>query len=273
MLYTAHEIEPGILECRLSLRLLYTDAQDRAGFEDRWPSFYASDPAHPRVYRRTEADILAYRSESVIPQKTDDRPPRLLLVGNPASHSILAGMCFAFERDGQEHRFWVGLRKAGLLDFREGATSKPLESAMRNCQRKQQLLNLDYASPFRIGITVFYTLPSPASQTRWAGVSGLRALFGKAALDRIAEAERQRIAQLVKSFLAPKGAMLVFQRDAYEAVRDAGGPCYSFALAKAGKLDTTFRDNPNVRVSGVAPTRRMISNEMHDVLVRYASYL
>jgi hypothetical protein len=273
MLLTTRDISPGILGCRLDLRMLYTDERDRAKFEERWASFYASDQAHSAIYSRAENDALAYCSESLIPTKADDRPPLLLLGGNPASHSISAGMCFAFEGDKKEHRFWVGLRKAGLLDFREVASSDTFTPDKRNVQRKQQIFDLDYDSPFRMGITVFYTPPSPASRTAWAGVNGLRKLFGKEALDRIVEAEQRRIAQIVTSFMPQSGGMLVFQRDAYEAVRGITDTPYALNLALAGELHGTYRHHPNVHAVGVAPTRYMYSDKMCNSLIRYASFL
>ncbi len=261
---------------RLDLNSLYADPRDREKFEARWVDFYAADETHPSVFPRTESDTLTYLSESLIPSKTDHRPPLLLLVGNPASHSISSGMCFAFEGNKEkqrEHRFWTGLRKAHLLDFHEAAGSEMLAPEVRNCRRKQQFFDLDYASPFRIGITVFYTLPSPASKTSWSGVSGIRKLFGKEALDQIAEAEQQRIAQIVTSFIPHSGGMMVFQRDAYEAVRNTSDPHYSLALAKAGGLFGQYRYSPNVHVVGVAPTRNMLTSKVCDSLVRYTEHL
>jgi hypothetical protein len=273
MLLTTHDISPGILDCRLDLNSLYADPREREKFEARWVDFYAADETHPSVFSRIESDTLTYLSESLIPSKTDHRPPLLSLVGNPASHSISSGMCFAFEGNHHEHRFWIGLRKAHLLSFHEPAGSEMLAPEEHNRRRKQQFFDLDYASPFRIGITVFYTLPSPASQTSWSGVSGIRKLFGKEALDRIAEAEQQRIAQIVTSFIPHSGGMMVFQRDAYEAVHNTSDPHYSLALAKAGELYSTYRHNPNVHVVGVAPTRNMLTSKVCDSLVRYTEHL
>ena len=42
------------------------------------------------------------------------------MLGNPASHSVEAGMFFAFEGDGKEHRFWKNILKpSSLLELPE----------------------------------------------------------------------------------------------------------------------------------------------------------
>lgn len=181
-------------------------------------------------------------------------------------------MFFAFEGDHHEHRFWFGLRNAGLFDFKEATDFSMVEPGERNHQRKQKLIDLDYSSPFRIGMTVYYTLPSAASVAPWSGVSGIRRLLGTNALNRIAEVEQQRIAQIVKTFMPQGGGMMVFQRDAYEAVRGSVDPEYSLDQAKAGTLYAKYRNNPNVHVMGGAPTRYMFTGKMHDSLMRYASH-
>ena len=47
-----------------------------------------------------QKDDLVYRTEQLVPEKKDKRPPLLLVFGNPASHSVQAGMFFAFDDDG-----------------------------------------------------------------------------------------------------------------------------------------------------------------------------
>jgi hypothetical protein len=273
MLLIFKELRPGILECCLNLNLLYTDQRDRTAFVERWSDFSKSNEAYPNVFTGPESDTLTYLSETIIPTTSDSRPPLLLLLGNPASHSVASEMFFAFEGDHHEHRFWIGLRKAGILDFNEATDDSMLEPGERNHQRKRKLFKLDYSSPFRIGMTVYYTLPSAASGAPWSGVSGLRRLLGTQALNRIAEVEQQRIAQIVTTFMPQGGGIMVFQRDAYEAVRGSADPQYSLVQAKAGTLHAKYRNNPNVHVMGVAPTRLMFSSDVRDALLRYASRL
>ena len=270
MQITTRDVHIVIQEYCIDLKQLYTNESDRAGFDKRWEDFYRSDGTHPCVYSRAEKDKLTYRSESFIPTKKDDRYPLLLVVGNPASHSVASGMCFAFEGDGKEHRFWKGLREAKLLEFKEppGGDSFSVDEWSR--YRKECLFDLDYDSPFRIGITVFFSLPSPASDKTWSGVSGIRKLLGQDAFNRITEAEQLRMEQVVGNFMPNSGGMLVFQKDAYEAVRQPSDPEYSLDLARKGELIGTYRGNPGVVVMGVAPTRLMLSHKLGESLVRYA---
>ena len=120
----------------------------------------ASDPANPEIYR-LDGDKLIYTTEELIPEKTDHRPPLLLVLGNPASHSVKAGMFFSFEGTGREHRFWKSiLRPSGVLDL---ALDEDLPVTERNARRREHILDLDYDSPYRLGLAVFISLPSAAS--------------------------------------------------------------------------------------------------------------
>ena len=67
---------------------------------------------------KQEDDYLIYQSEHLVPIKFDNRPPLLLIFGNPASHSVKEGMFFSFEGNKKEHRFWKHtLKLAGLFDL------------------------------------------------------------------------------------------------------------------------------------------------------------
>ena len=128
----------------------------------RWTEYLGSDPSLTQVVRRVD-DKIFYITESLVPADRDNRPSLLLLLGNPAPHSVAAGMCFAFEGSGREHRFWVALRHAGLLEFPSDSRTRSCALEARNRIRKQELFRLDYTSPFRISILVYFSLPSAAS--------------------------------------------------------------------------------------------------------------
>ena len=102
MLLITSDVRPGIQECHLDLTELHPDKHDRVIFKERWSDFCRSDKTDPGVYTLNDNDTLTYFSESLIPIETDERPPLLLLLGNPASHSVSAGMCFAFEGNRHE---------------------------------------------------------------------------------------------------------------------------------------------------------------------------
>ncbi len=141
--------ESCTIQCTINLSMLFDSAMQRKGFDQKWEAFLKSDPANQRVYKIT-GNLLEYRSEQLIPRKTDRRPPLLLVFGNPASHSVASGMFFSFEGQGREHRFWKHiLQPAGILDFPvpKGGSIEEL-----NADRRERMFGLDYESPFRKGM-------------------------------------------------------------------------------------------------------------------------
>ena len=270
---TFKEATLGILEFRLDLRALYSDRRSRSRFEEKWEGFAASDATHPQVFRREGSDTIVFFSESLIPNRLDDRPPVLLLLGNPASHSVASGMCFSFERDNREHRFWLGLRKAGILEFHSDSLSPPLPWHERNRIRKKEFFALQYSSPFRIGISVYFSMPSAASDPKWAGVAGLERLFGRKALCAIATEEDRRIADMLQRFMANGGGVITFQKSAYEGVRSLETPSYSIDLAKNGGLRGKCKHNSRVYLVGAPPTRFLHSEKYQRLLACHKDYL
>ena len=251
------DLEPGIQEVTLNLEALYPDENERNQFEKRFVEFLNSDCLHSEIFKRRNNTVI-YRTECIVPKKQDDRPPLLLVFGNPASHSVASGMFFSFERSKQEHRIWKTLSQADILSFSSlpgGELRKTLDELMQ--LRKTALLdNLSYDSPFRIGLAVFYTMPSPASVKRWGGVKGLRNLFWKKALTRIDESEKQRIGEIIREFVSPNGAVIAFQKDAYSGIKSSASPDYTLAQAKKGYLAGNCQCNSDVRLFCMPPTRQ-----------------
>jgi hypothetical protein len=183
-------------------------------------------PAYNQDIFSLQGDVLNYRSEVFVPDKTDNRPPLLLLLGNPASHSVAAGMCFAFEKGGQEHRFWRILDKTGILTFLE-QLPESADPNEKNELKRKALKELEYLSPFRIGIAVFYSMPSTASDRKWAGISGIRKLLGAKAFGILSLEEEHRIGMLISKFIGSPGGIITFQKEAYNKMRSLDTPGYS----------------------------------------------
>jgi hypothetical protein len=136
------------LKCEINLENLYKTPAEKKRFKLNWCQFIESHPYNAQIFN-LKGNRLSYDSEQLIPTKTDQRPPLLLVLGNPASQSIKNGMFFSFEGNGNEHRFWKSiLKKSGVLTLKCD-TSLPYDKL--NEVRKNQLLNLDYDSPYRIG--------------------------------------------------------------------------------------------------------------------------
>jgi hypothetical protein len=249
----------GIQEFELDLTLLYPTIEERNKFRLRFENFLQSDSFHQHIIS-LHGDFLRYLSEIFISNKEDERPPLLLLLGNPASHSVAAGMCFAFEKGGYEHRFWRILRETGVLEFNQ-QTSFNNDPTTRNEEKREALQELDYRSPFRIGIAVFYSLPSSASDPKWSGVNGVRKLFGKKALEKISACEEQRIGALLSKFMGDHGGILAFQKDAYNRIRSFDTPPYSRDLARRGLLLGQYTHFSQIYLAGSPPTRMMNSED------------
>lgn len=239
------------LKCKIDLDQLLPTQVERQRFDDKWAAFLASDPCNPKIFK-IEKHFLKYESEQLIPKKKDKRPPLLLVLGNPASHSVHAGMFFSFEKNRKEHRFWKSILKpAGILDLPE-VSSGSIEKM--NHRRLEQLWNLNYKSPFRIGLCVFFTMPS-APGGKWGGVAGIQKLLGIRALRRLEIEEAKRIHTCAENFLGTKGKMVIFQKNAWNALRSDNDPEYRIELARAGALKGRLENVFGTDILGIPPTR------------------
>jgi len=239
------------LICEIDLDKLLPTPTEWTRFDDKWNSFLASDDTNPKIFNRMK-NTLIYESEQLIPVKTDSRPPLLLVLGNPASHSVHAGMFFSFEGNKKEHRFWNYIRrKSGILDL-PTYDNMPVEKM--NSLRKRQLLDLNYKGPFRIGLCVFISMPS-APGGKWGGIAGIQRLIGVKALRRLEIEESRRVRQCAEEFLGRGGKAIIFQKNAWAALRSGDDPPYGIEEAKSGALKGRLKDMPGVEILGVPPTR------------------
>lgn len=258
------DIETSIQRVSLNLRDLYTDEDELTKFKERWTQFKDptnSDHSTSEIYEHAlEDDWLTYETETLLPRKKSDKMiSLLLLLGNPASHSIKERMFFSFEQgrasDRREHRFWDVLALSCV--FAPRIAAEGLDE--RNMIRKQKIYTLDYDSHFRIGLAVFYSMPN-ASSGKWSGVAGLRRLFGKAAFEKITAWEKQRIESLIADYAAPDGIVVAFQKDAYVQIKSDDSPKYKLSKVKAEGIKGRCESQPNVKLYCLAPTRLMRMN-------------
>ena len=214
--------DPVKLLCEIDLKKLLPAMKQRERFNIKWKDFLDSDPCHKEIFD-LKGDRLKYQSEQLIPSKPDDRPSLLLVLGNPASHSVKEGMFFSFEGNKKEHRFWKNILKpAGVLNL---IYDKNLSVEKLNADRKNQLLNLDYESPFRIGLCIFISMPSAASG-KWSGIAGVQKLIGAKAMRELEKEETLRVIKCAREFLSPDGTVVAFQKNAWNALRSKGDPEY-----------------------------------------------
>lgn len=238
------------LLCTLNLELLYPAEKDLRSFDHRWQEFFSSDLNNQYVFTR-KGNTISYLHKSWVPEKNNGKYSTLFLFGNPAPHSVIKDVYFAFEGNGAEHRFWKVFRELGFIDL--FGTDKNI---------KNKFLNLEYNSPFRLGFEVLYTFPSSASKPKWSGVMGLERLFGKQAIKQILIVERERLKPLIDRFLRNNGVIIAMQRDAYNAVSQN---TYHLDLAVNSKLSSEY--NGNIKIYGTPPTRWLHTKKMKDLLL------
>jgi hypothetical protein len=261
----------GIHPFKLNLAALYPDPAGYEKFLARFESFMESDPYNKKIFSLNEG-TLTYSSETFVSTQEDPRPPLLLVLGNPASHSIAHGMCFAFEHAGKEHRFWKGLAAAGILTFQAPLITSE-DPGIRNEARKQALREHRYDSPFRVGIAVFYSLPSASSNLRWSGVDGMKRLLGAKAFGLVSQEEKSRMDTLLRNTMKGPGGIIVFQKDAYNWMRSEGMPEYRRDLAVQGKLRGRYGSERSILLTCSPPTRLMQSIGCIEALRRYRDWM
>jgi hypothetical protein len=249
------------LECSLDLRQLFPSESVRGKFKDKL-NFLEAPRCCPEIFR-VEDERLKYFSEQLIPEvpKVEDGRKRLLLVlGNPASHSVKAGMFFASEGEGRVHRFWRDILKPALIP------DLPLDED--NDERRTRLLSADYPkSDFRIGLAVFISFPSPASGD-WSGIAGVQRLFGADAMRLITEAETKRILQCAREFLSPNGAVVSFNKLSWDSLRASDNKPYKLEQAQKGQLSDKLKGLESIPLFCVPPTR--LASQASDVLSSFA---
>ncbi len=238
------------LKCKIRLDHLFMEQKSRKRFDDKWINFI-KDNYNDDIYS-LQGDTLSYNSEQLIPTKTNGKPSLLLVLGNPASESVKRGMFFATDSDGKELRFWEHIiEKSELLP---PLPDKNLSALALNQSRKTQLLNSDKEAKFRIGLTVFISMPSAAGG-KWGGVAGIQKLLGAAAFRMIEKEETERIISCARKFVQKNGAVITFQKNAWENLRSENDPVYAIGKARAGKLIGRVKGNMDIQLYGVPPTR------------------
>ena len=253
------QIHPGIDQYNLDINVLYPNQKEKNIFLERLKQFISSDEANSSIMELHE-NIFSYKSESIIPTKVDNRPPLLLVFGNPAPHSIKAGMFFSHEGEGREHRVWRVLREIGLLDF-DINTNIDI-----NTFRKASLFDLHYSSPFRIGLISYFSLPTSSSVTPWAGVAGIEKLFGKDGFKKVIIEERKRLDKVIQGFMPLGGNIIVFQKDSYNGLKDENAKGYSRDDLNEGRLVSLYNSNKDIIITAVPPTRLLHSQRSKDAL-------
>jgi len=156
------------------------------------------DEEHRDVFiEDKDKNKFLYRTELLVPKTTKDRLNLLIVIGNPAIHSVAERMFFSYERTvargkWREHRFWRALRDCCMLVF-PGNIEKPSPENIKKINSKKQtcLLNGEYKSDFNIFILPYFSFPTPASGP-YSGVNGIRKIVGEEIFEELKRFEFQR---------------------------------------------------------------------------------
>ena len=105
-LLTYRQRHPDHLEYEASLRRLYRTDKERARSDGKWTPFLTSSPCNERI-SELNGNRLTYSTEHLIPKNKDDRPSLVLVLGIPATHSVVAEIFVAF-RNSAQSRSWKG---------------------------------------------------------------------------------------------------------------------------------------------------------------------
>lgn len=243
---------PGQMKCRIAINELFESKKEKEKFLSNLPSFLKSNLYNKKVYQ-VDNTYITYNTEELIPKTRDKRPALLLLFGNPASHSVDSGMFFAFEANNTEHRFWkVILKNSGVLDVSMPGVISPKK---KNSIRLNQILKSSYSSPFQIGLSVFHSMPSGSSgKDKWSGVVGIHKLIGIKALRRLEHEEKKRVSNTIKKFVTGNGAVIAFQKNAWENMKTINDPQYSQKIVnKKGLIGKV--GNSGIKLICLPPTR------------------
>ena len=134
------------------------------------------------------------------------------------------------------------------------------------------MLDLDYNSPFRVGLCVLLTMPS-APGGPWGGVAGVQKLIGVKALRKLEQEQSARVLKPAEKFLNPMGAAIAFQKNAWNILRSEKDPEYNIDAAMAGALRGALKGRndlplfcvPSTRLSGPCGNAllHVLRNRMH----------
>lgn len=154
------------------------------------------DTEHRKIFKFEAGNKLVYETEVLIPKvKRENRLSILMVLGNPAVHSVADKMIFSYEktRNGgkREHRFWKALKEFKVVELDIFNPTPEYNNYKREC-----LLNGNYHGDFNIFLLPYFSFPTPASG-QYNGVNGIRKIVGKEIFETMKKREFQRFERIV----------------------------------------------------------------------------
>lgn len=179
-----------------------TEIRDRQDLESRINEYLQYEGKS--IFEFEAGNKLVYETEVLIPKVNKNRLNILMVLGNPAVHSVAERMFFSYEKtriEGKwrEHRFWRALRECEILKFDSELENPTCENIDKiNKDKRDWLLNGKYESKFNIFLLPYFSFPTPASK-KCNGVVGIRKIVGKEIFEEMKEFEFQRFKGIVLS--------------------------------------------------------------------------
>jgi len=178
-------------------------AQSRQDSDSRIAEYLEHiDKEYKHIFKFEAGNKLVYETEVLTPKVNKNRLNILMVLGNPAVHSVAERMFFSYEKTRtqgkwKEHRFWRALRNCGILKFNRDLENPSRENIDRiNKYKRDCLLNGQYESKFNIFLLPYFSFPTPASR-ECGGVPGIRKIVGKEIFNGMKKFEFQRFEGIV----------------------------------------------------------------------------
>jgi len=226
---------------------------------------------HKKIFKFEVGNKLVYETEVLIPKVNKNRLNVLMVLGNPAVHSVAERMFFSYERrrnrENQEtwieHRFWRALRDCDVLEFNKNVKNPtPQNIDEINSYKRDCLLNGDYISDFNIFLLPYFSFPTPASGP-YSGVNGIKKIVGEEIFEEMKKFEFQRFKGI---FLGNNiKNVTCFQKTAGNEVieKAQGKPIDSILNNRVYKLGDALK---HVTLYTAPPTRLLHTNSGKKIL-------
>jgi len=188
---------------RVEIDLTEIPAQSRGNLESKITKYLKNiDKKYRHIFRFEPGNKFVYETEVLTPKVNKNRLNILMVLGNPAVHSVAERMFFSYEKTGvkgkwREHRFWRALRDCGILEFDRELGNPTCENIEKiNACKRDWLLNGKYESKFNVFLLPYFSFPTPASR-EYNGVPGITKIVGKEIFKEMKKFEFQRFESIV----------------------------------------------------------------------------
>jgi hypothetical protein len=240
-----HRLNPGEAIHTFELDLSGFDPQSNAHFNRSFREYLGQiDPAHRAIYKYKPGRSIRYQTELLIPKPNPQRINLMMVLGNPADHSVCCDMFFSYKKSSvkdkwQEHPFWRALKESGILNFCKDFGRPERGSVNRiNNDRKNALLDGDYDGRFNLFLVPYFSFPTPASGI-FNGVDGIRKLFGREIFRAYRDFEAARFKELI----------------------DAHQIKHLICFHKLAREEIQARHHEALKVYNAGPTRHILSGK------------